>query len=132
VRELLIVAGLGQLGLAAGSLALPRILRWREDTQKLRPLTRQVFWTYASYIWVTNVCFGALSTVTPGLLLDRSPLARLVTGYIALYWGARFLVQLFYFDRAAAPPGALYKLAEVALVGLFLGWTMVYGVLALA
>jgi len=132
MRELLIFAGLGQLGLAAGSLALPRILRWREDTQKLRPLTRQVFWTYASYIWVTNVCFGALSIAAPGVLLDHSPLARLVTGYIALYWGARLLVQLFYFDRSQAPPGALYKLADVALVGLFLGWTAVYGVLALS
>ena len=132
MRELLIFAGLGQLGLAAGSLALPRILRWREDTPKLRPLTRQVFWTYASYIWVTNVCFAALSTVAPGLLLDHSPLARVVTGYIALYWGARLLVQLFYFDRSAAPPGAFYKFAEVALVGLFLGWTVIYGVLALS
>jgi hypothetical protein len=126
------LAGLGQLGLAAGSLALPRILRWREDTEKLRPLTRQVFWTYASYIWVTNVCFGVLSTVAPGLLLDHSPLARAVAGYIALYWGARLLVQLFYFDRSAAPPGALYKLAEVALVGLFLACTVIYGVVALS
>jgi hypothetical protein len=131
MKELLIVAGLGQLGLAAGSLALPRILRWGEDTQKLRPLTRQVFWTYASYIWVTNVCFGVLSTAAPGLLLDGSLLARLVTGYIALYWGARLLVQLFYFDRSAAPPGALYKLAEAALVAAFFGWTVVYAVLAL-
>jgi len=43
MRALLVFAGLGQLGLALGSLALPRILRWGEDTTKLRPLTRQVF-----------------------------------------------------------------------------------------
>jgi len=41
-------------------------------------------------------------------------------------------VQLFYFDRTAAPPGAIFRVAEVALVGLFLGLTAVYGTLALS
>jgi len=44
------VAGVGQLALIVASLAIPRVLRWREETAKLRPLTRQVFWTYAIYI----------------------------------------------------------------------------------
>jgi len=123
---LVIAAGVGQLALALGSLALPRILHWHEDTAKLRPLTRQIFWTYAAYIWVTNVCFGVVSVVAPALLLDGSSVARILTGYIALYWGARVLVQFFWFDRSAAPPGAFYELAEVALVGLFVFFTVVY------
>lgn len=132
MNALLILAGLGQLVLAAGSLALPRTLRWSDDTAKLRPLTRQVFWTYAAYIWVTNICFGVVSTFAPEWLLDRSPLSRAVTGYIAVYWGARVLVQFFYFDRSAAPPGAFYQLAEVALVGLFIFLTAVYGYAAVS
>lgn len=127
MRLLLILAGLGQLSLALGSLAIPNVLRWREDTAKLRPLTRQVFWTYASYIWTTNVLFGLISTFTPALLLDRSPLARVVNGYITAYWGARILVQFFYFDRSEAPPGWFYKIAEAALVALFVFLTAVYG-----
>ncbi len=127
LKVLLMLAGVGQLVLAVGSLALPRILRWREDTARLRPLTRQVFWTYASYIWVTNVCFGLVSVFMPEQLLDSSPLARGVTGYITVYWASRVLVQFFYFDRSEAPPGAFYKWAEVALVGLFLFLTAVYG-----
>jgi len=130
VKLLLILAGIGQLVLAAGSLLLPRILRWGDDTRKLRPLTRQVFWTYASYIWVTNVCFGVLSTFAPDLLLDGSVLARVVASYVTAYWGARVLVQFFYFDRSAAPPGAVFKAAEVALVVLFVSLTVVYGYLA--
>ena len=132
MKALLIIAGLGQLVLAAGSLALPRLLRWSDDTAKLRPLTRQVFWTYAAYIWATNICFGVVSTFAPEWLLDRSPLARVVTGYIMAYWGARVLVQFFYFDRSEAPPGAIYKLAEVALVGLFIFLTAVYGYVAVS
>jgi hypothetical protein len=113
-----------------GSLALPRILRWDDDTAKLRPLTRQVFWTYAAYIWVTNICFGVVSAFAPAWLLDRSPLARAVTGYIAVYWGTRLLVQFVYFDRSEAPPGAIYKVGEVLLVGLFIFLTLVYGYVA--
>src|SRR5688572_28425816 len=130
ITLLLILAGLGQLALAVGSLALPRILRWGDDTLKLRPLTRQVFWTYAAYVWVTNVCFGVLSTFAPGWLLDGSPLARVLAGYITVYWGARVVVQFFYFDRSAAPPGTFYKLAELALVALFIFLTAVYGAAA--
>ncbi len=124
-------AGLGQLVLAMGSLAIPRILGWRDDTAKLRPLTRQVFWTYAAYIWVTNVCFGVLSTFAPGWLLDRSPLSRAVAGFITVYWGARVLVQFFYFDRSSAPPGMLYKMADPALSALFVFLTAVYACAAI-
>jgi hypothetical protein len=132
VIALLILAGLGQLALALGSLALPRVLRWSEDTAKLQPLTRQVFWTYAAYIWVTNVAFGALSVLAPAWLLSGTPLARAVASYIAVYWGARLLVQFFYFDRTAAPPGTFYRVAEGALVGLFLYLTAVFGFVAAA
>jgi hypothetical protein len=127
MKVLLMLAGVGQLLLALGSLALPRILGWREDTARLRPLTSQVFWTYAGYIWTTNVCFGVISLAAPGWLLDGSPLARAVTGYVTAYWAARLVVQFFYFDRSGAPAGALYRVAEAALVALFVFLTGVYG-----
>jgi hypothetical protein len=127
MKTLLVLAGVGQLTLALGSLAIPRVLGWKEETSRLRTLTRQVFWTYAAYIWVTNVAFGLLSIAAPGWLLDGSGLARAVTSYITLYWGARLLLQLFCFDRSSAPPGAIYRAAEAALVGLFVFLTAVYG-----
>jgi hypothetical protein len=127
MKVLLMLAGVGQLLLALGSLALPRILGWREDTARLRPLTSQVFWTYAGYIWTTNVCFGVISLAAPGWLVDGSPLARAVTGYVTAYWAARLVVQFFYFDRSGAPAGALYRVVEAALVALFVFLTGVYG-----
>ena len=122
---LVFAAGVGQLVLIAASLAIPRVLRWREDTARLRPLTRQVFWTYALYIWCTNLAFGLVS-LRPGWLLDRSPLAACVTGFITAYWVGRVLIQFFYFDRSDAPPGRLVRLAEVALVGLFVYLSLTY------
>jgi len=120
-----VVAGVGQLALILASLAIPHVLRWREETAKLRPLTRQVFWTYAIYIWCTNLAFGLVS-LRPDWLLDRTPLAGCVTGFIAAYWVGRVLIQFFYFDRSDAPPGLLVRIAEVLLVGLFVYLSLVY------
>lgn len=128
---LVVAAGLGQLALAIGSLAIPRVLHWREEVAKLRPLTRQVFWTYAAYIWATNLSFGLVSTLASGWLLDRSPLAGAVSAFIALYWGARLVVQFAYFDRSDAPPGPLFRAGEWLLVGLFLILTVTYALAAL-
>lgn len=127
LETLILLAGVGQLGLALGSLSLPRVLDWSSDTAKLKSLTRKVFWTYAAYIWVTNICFGVLSVVAPGTLTDGSLLSRAVAGYITVYWGARVLVQLFYFERADAPSGLRYRVAEAALTLFFVGLTGVYG-----
>jgi hypothetical protein len=127
LSALVVVAGVGQLILIVGSLAIPGVLRWGEETAKLRPLTRQVFWTYAAYIWTTNLCFGLISVLAPHWLLDQSPLAGAVTGFMAVYWGSRLAIQFLYFDRTDAPPGLNFRFAEIALVGLFLFLTLVYG-----
>lgn len=122
---LLVLAGAGQIVLVLASLAIPFVLSWREDLARVKPLTRQVFWTYAGYIWVTNLCFGLVSVLAPHVLLDGSTLARIVCGYIAAYWGARLAIQFFYFDRI---PGQ--KLAEAALTLLFVSLTGVYAAAA--
>ena len=129
MRTLLVVAGLGQIGLALASLAIPRALGWRADTARLQPLTRNVFWTYAGYIWGTNVCFGLLSALAPEALLDGSLLARCVAAFICAYWGARVLIQLLFFGRVR-PAGARFLLAEAVLLSLFVYLTVVYGTVA--
>jgi len=106
------------------SLAIPRVLGWRAELARLRPLTRQIFWTYAGYVWVTNLCFGLLSTFGARLLLDRSPLAAIVSGYVAGYWTARLIIQLAYFDRSDVPPGWMPRVAEAALAVVYAAATL--------
>lgn len=127
----MVLAGAGQLALALASLAIPKLLRWREDTARLSSLTRKVFWVYAVYILGTNVALGAVSVLLPAHLLDGSPLARAVCGYGALYWGGRVLVQVVVFHRER-PPGAHFVAAETAMLLLFVYLTVVYGGVALA
>jgi hypothetical protein len=126
LQKLVLAAGIGQLSLVLASLTIPRVLRWREETAKLRPLTRAIFWTYAGYIWSINLCFGLLSALAPHWLLDHSPLAATVTGFITAYWAARITIQFTCLDRRDAPSGRAIRIAEVALVSLFLFLAGVY------
>jgi hypothetical protein len=121
-------AGIGQLGLCAGTLVLPRVLGWRTKLAVLPNLERQMFWVYAAYIWGTNLAFGLLSALAPAWLVDGSGLSTAVLGFIALYWGARVVLQFVYFDlESARPPGAHFRAAELVLDLLFIGLTALYG-----
>ena len=126
MKTALLLAGFGQIALALGSTVIPKLLSWKEETAKLNALTRQVFWTYAIYILCTNFSFGLLSVLIPDSLLDGSALAAAVTGFIALYWISRILIQFFYFDRSAAPQGFIFTLGEAALVISFFFFAAVY------
>lgn len=130
MRTLLVAAGVGQLGLAAASLFLPRILRWHEEIARLTPLTGRIFVVYALYILGTNLCLGAVSVLAPEWLLDRSPLARAVAGYAAAYWGVRLVIQFAWF-RAVSPKGRGFALADAAVSVLFAAWTATYGAVVL-
>ena len=124
-------AGAAQLAIVVASLAVPLVLRWREDTAKLTPLTRQVFWIYAGYILGAHVAFGGVSLCHPRWLNDGTPLARAVAGFIATWWGARLALQFLVMDRSARPPGRWAELAEALLVTAFTALAAIYAWVAL-
>lgn len=126
IQQLIWLAGVGQVALALGSLAIPTVLNWKIELAKPQPLIGQMFWTYAGYIFVINVCFGLLSVFDYRELTNGSRLAMLVTGFIAAYWISRVLIQFLYFDRTNFPTGKWHKLGEVALVAAFVFFGMVY------
>lgn len=118
-KNALILAGLAQIAIALTSLAIPRLLGWRDETKRLQPLTRHVFWTYSAYIFATNLAFGILTVAAPASLLDGSTLAAAVTGFIALYWATRVILQFALYDRTATAGQPLFKVAEVLYVAGF-------------
>ena len=126
VQELIRLAGLAQTGLVAGSIFIPKALGWKGELAKVQPLIKQMFWTYAAYILVINLCFGLLSMFDYRELTNGSNLAIIINGFIAVYWMSRVLIQFFYFDRANFPAGKWNRLAEVVLVLLFISLSAVY------
>ena len=128
MTSLLLLAGYGQLALALGSLAIPRILGWREETRRLESLTRAVFWTYAGYIWAAHLGFALISILMPQELLDGSSLSRAVAAFISGWWGVRLVLQWWF--RKLGPTGPLYLLGEFALTVTFLACAAFYGLIA--
>jgi hypothetical protein len=126
IQQLIYLAGIAQIALVIGSLAVPAVLNWRTELAKVRPLIKQVFWTYAAYILVINLCFGLVSALDFKELTNGTTLSMLVTGFVAFYWVSRILIQFFYFDRADFPTGKWHKLAEIILVALFIFLSVVY------
>ncbi len=120
------IAGVAQIALAIGSLAIPKILNWRQELSKVQPFIKQMFWTYAAYILVINLCFGLISACAFRELTDGSKLAMMLTGFIAVYWVSRVLIQFLYFDRKNFPMGKWNNLGEVVLVTLFIFLSVVY------
>jgi hypothetical protein len=126
IQNLILLAGIGHLGLSLVSIAIPKMLNWKQELAHLQPLLRQMFWTYAGYILVINFCFGLVSIWGVAELLNHSFLAKSITLFIALYWLARVLIQFFYFDKTHAPKGWFFTLGEIGLVGLFVAFTLIY------
>lgn len=127
MQQIIFIVGLAQITLAVGSLAIPKILNWRGELSKVRPIIKQIFWTYAAYILGFNLSFGFLSVFSGEELVNGSILAKAVTGFIAVYWISRILIQFFYFDRSDFPRGGWYRAGEIALVTLFIVLSTVYG-----
>ena len=126
IEKLIFWSGIGHFTLCTASLYVPVALRWKEGLSGLRPLLKQMFWTYASYILVINFCFGVISVAGAKELLDGSFLARCITLFIGIYWLSRTCIQFFYFDRTETPEGARYVAGEVLLVTAFIAFSLVY------
>ena len=127
IQRFIFFAGLAQIALVLGSLAIPRILNWKMELNKVQTLIKQMFWTYAAYILSINLSFGWLSVFAYKDLTNGSLLASVICGFIAMYWISRILIQFFYFDRRSFPTGLWNRLAEMILLALFLFLSIVYG-----
>ncbi|RZM18461.1 MAG: hypothetical protein EOO88_40660 [Pedobacter sp.] len=126
IQTAIFFAGLAQIVLVGGSLLIPGILNWTNELAKVQILIKQMFWTYAAYILVINLCFGLLSVFALAELLNGSLMSMLVCGFIAMYWVSRVGVQFFYFDRSGFPTGVWHRIAETVLIILFVFLSIVY------
>jgi len=93
LEQLIRVAGIGQLGILVASALVPFQLNWKNIFSTLPKLHRQMYWTYGGYVVLAILFNGIVCLVAPAELADGSRLARLVCGYIAVFWGVRLILQ---------------------------------------
>ena len=81
---------------------------------------------YGVFIVLTIVAFGTLTLLHADAMARGEPVARSVAAVIALFWGARLVVQLFVFDARPLLTKPWMRLGYHALTVAFVLLTAVY------
>jgi hypothetical protein len=92
------VAAVLQWLVAASNVFAARIFAYREELAKLSPFVREVFIVQNIYIMATVAMFGIVSIAFTPELVGGSALGRFLSGFLAIFWGGRVIIQLFFYD----------------------------------
>ena len=121
-----------QMVVALLNLALPRMLGWKDDLQRMPLLMRQVFHVHA---WFISLTLAILAVITWRFAREMSagasqPLAWLAAA-IAIFWGLRSVRQVAYYSashwRGRTGPTAVH----VALLIVYPAMSVIYTLAAL-
>jgi hypothetical protein len=117
------VAAVLQWLVASSNLFAARIFAYRAELAKLSPFVREVFIVQNIYIMTTVAMFGIVSIFFTTELAGGSALGRFLSGFLAIFWGGRIIIQLFFYDqevKGSRPIANLVFLATfIYLCGVF-------------
>ncbi|MGY8643975.1 MAG: hypothetical protein ACKVJU_23135 [Verrucomicrobiales bacterium] len=123
----LTLAGIAHFGILIASANAPKALNWKVTLVPLPKLMRQMFWVYGWFIVLMIISFGTITLVhTETLATAGTPIARWVSGMIAVFWGVRLIVQFFIFDAKPFLTNWFYKVGYHGLTVVFIFLTAVY------
>jgi hypothetical protein len=131
MKLLLQLAAAVQLLILIASASTPRVLDWRKNLAVLHPFLRKLFWVYGVFVVMVVIAFAVLTFRHADAMLAREPVARSLCLFIAIFWGARLLVQFAIFDARPFLTNWFYKTGFHALTIIFAFLTFVYGKAAL-
>ena len=131
MKLLLQLAAAVQSLILIASASTPRVLDWRKNLAVLHPFLRKLFWVYGVFVVMVIIAFAALTFRHADAMAAREPVARSLCLFIAIFWGARLLVQFAIFDARPFLTNWFYKTGFHALTIIFAFLTFVYGKAAL-
>ena len=131
MKLLLQLAAAVQLLILIASASTPRVLDWRKNLAVLHPFLRKLFWVYGVFVVMVIIAFAVLTFRHADAMAAREPVARSLCLFIAIFWGARLLVQFAIFDARPFLTNWFYKTVFHALTIIFAFLTFVYGKAAL-
>jgi uncharacterized sodium:solute symporter family permease YidK len=117
------VAGAVQVAIILANVILPAKLDVRAGMASVPRFLRQVFVVHWGYIIFVVFLFSLLCFLFPAELAGGSALGRFLSGAMAVFWFARLLLQLFYYDaqmrRENRGLDLAYLTGLVVLIGIF-------------
>lgn len=130
LTNLLLLAGVGHFGILTASALVPRVLDWKTALKPLPPFLRTLFWVYGVFIVLTIMGLGTLTLFHAPAMAEGEPVARGLAAFIAVFWGARLVVQLFVFDATPYLTTTWLRLGDHVLTVVFIFFTTVFTIAA--
>jgi hypothetical protein len=127
MKLLLQFAAVLQLLILIASASTPRVLNWRTNLAALHPFLRNLFWVYGAFIVMVIIAFATLTFLHAEAMAAQEPVARSLCVFIAIFWGARLVVQFAIFDPRPFLTNWLYRFGYHALTIAFAFLIFVYG-----
>jgi hypothetical protein len=127
MKLLLQFAAVLQLLILIASASTPRVLNWRTNLAALHPFLRKLFWVYGAFIVMVIIAFAILTFLHAEAMAAQEPVARSLCVFIAIFWGARLVVQFAIFDPRPFLTNWLYLFGYHALTIAFAFLIFVYG-----
>ena len=131
LHHVLLLAGAAHFAILIASALVPKVLDWKTTLQPLAPFLRTLFWVYGVFIVLTIISFGVLTLRHADAMAAGEPVARTVAAVIAVFWGARLMVQLFIFDARPWLTTAWLRLGYHLLTVAFIFMAAIYSWAAL-
>ena len=119
----LAIAGMLQLGVASANFVAVKKLRYPQAVAALPDSVRRVFWVQNVYLVLTVVGAALACFFSPEELSAGDGLGRGLSGFLALFWGSRLGVQLFYYSPAER---RRHRAIDLLFLGTFLYLTGVF------
>ena len=130
MADLIFAAGFAQIGVLIAGIQVPSRLKWSVELRSLPRVHRQMHWVYGGFAFLSIAAFSVLSLFNAQELAGGGPLARVICGYIAVWWTLRLALQPI-FDIKPYLTASWMTLGYRVLTVAFAGLATVYAMASL-
>lgn len=129
--KLIWFAAAGNFLTMAAGIQVPKRLNWDQQLGMLTAFNRKIILNYYFYTGGVIAAWGLLTVLLHGEIIAGERAAGLLSAIIAAFWGARVLVDTFWFKHDDWPPGSELIVGHALLTTLFVCLTAAYGFFAI-
>ena len=128
LQTLVRLGGFLHFTILIASALVPVVLKWNTSLAALNPFLEKLVWVYGFFIVFTIIGFGLISVNYAEPLCAGNPLGRAVCLFIAAFWFARLVVQLFVFDTIPFQESTFLLIGYHLLTVAFIYLTITYAI----
>jgi hypothetical protein len=120
------IVGVLLLALAVLNCFVPRRFGWPAELRGRSLLLRQVFSVHSFFIILVLVMMGILSLLFAPALLERTALAPIILGGLAIFWTTRLVFQFFVYSPELWRGNRFNTRMHIVFSGMWMYFAAVY------